>query len=43
MSNVIKRRSECDVVGQTGKGCDAMERRRDCEDVDRVRGMIVRL
>lgn len=29
---------KCEVVGQTGQGCEAVEKRRDCDAVDRAGG-----
>lgn len=43
MSDVVKRRSECVVVGQTGRECDSVEIGRDREAVGRPGEMRVRL
>lgn len=38
MSDDVKRESECEVVPQTRRGCDAVERGRDREVVGRIGG-----
>lgn len=38
MSNVVEKGSECEVVDQFGRGCDAVKSGRDCEAVGQIEG-----
>lgn len=38
MNDGVKRVSMCEVVCQAERGCDAVERGRDCDSVDRAFG-----
>lgn len=38
MNNGVEREGECEFLGQAGRGCDSVIRRRDCETVSRAGG-----
>lgn len=38
MNDGVEREGECEFLGQAGRGCDSVIRRRDCETVSRAGG-----